>query len=221
MVSSKHGTYGLRSLAVGLALGLSALVGTADVARADDGGGNQVSFRGGWVGMTSDRSSEIFINGGNRTQRGGGSHGSYVGGSLDLLLSKDTWGMMSGTWALGEIGVEYRRLNSTHTTQAATGTTGAIPITMLTVDIAPKLKFMEGSRIRPWIIPIGLDFIVISPPSDGVGYLDIGVQFGAGVEMQLYKAFKLGLDGRFHLAGNATHSTNNAGTLGMYLGIAF
>jgi hypothetical protein len=51
---------------------------------------------------------------------------------------------------------------------------------MLTVDVAPKLKFMEGSKLRPWVIPVGLDFHVISPPSNQTNYLDIGVQFGLG-----------------------------------------
>ena len=92
---------------------------------------------------------------------------------------------------------------------------------MLTVDVAPKIKFMEGSRLRPWLIPIGLDFHVISPPSNATTVLDIGVQFGAGLEYRLYKAFHLGLDGRFHLASGATDTTNNFGTVGAYVGIAF
>jgi hypothetical protein len=92
---------------------------------------------------------------------------------------------------------------------------------MLTVDVAPKIKFWEDSRLRPWIIPIGLDFHVISPPSNQVQYLDIGVQFGAGAEYQIYKAFRLGVDGRFHLASGATNTTNNFGTVGAYVGISF
>lgn len=232
MVSSKHGKYGLRSLAVGLALGVSALVGTADIARADDGGGNQVFFRGGWVGMTSDRGHEIYtdtrglnLQTGARTGSNNGKSGYYVGAGLDLLLSKDVWGMMSQTWALGEIGVEFKRLDSNNVNSfpvsAVVRNQNTQPITMLTVDIAPKIKFMEGSRFRPWIIPIGLDFIVISPPGEQSGYLDIGALFGAGVETQLYKAFKLGLDGRFHLASGQTGTTNNFGTVGVYVGISF
>ena len=58
---------------------------------------------------------------------------------------------------------------------------------MLTVDVAPKLKFNEGSKICPWVIPIGLDCHVISPPSNQTLYLDIGVQFGAGFEYQVWE----------------------------------
>ena len=37
---------------------------------------------------------------------------------------------------------------------------------MLTVDIAPKMKFRQDSDFQPWIIPAGLDYHVISPQSD-------------------------------------------------------
>ena len=216
-------------LAGAMALGLT----SAQAAWADETG-NMVSFRGGWAGMTSNRSSEAFTDtfgpagiGGATAPTNDGKNGYYVGGALDLVLSKDLWGMMSKVWALGEIGVEYKRFNSnTVIIPAATlaggrVTTAQVPITMLTVDIAPKIKFMEGSRLRPWIIPIGLDFHVISPPSNTTTVLDIGVQFGAGLEYRLYKAFHLGIDGRFHLASGQTQTTNSFGTLGAYVGIAF
>jgi hypothetical protein len=92
---------------------------------------------------------------------------------------------------------------------------------MLTVNVAPKIMFMEGSRFRPWIIPVGLDFHVISPPSNDSTYLDIGAQFAVGAQYRLWKAFHLGVDGRFHLATNQTDTTNNFGTVGGYVGIAF
>jgi hypothetical protein len=41
---------------------------------------------------------------------------------------------------------------------------------MLTVDVALKLKFSEGSKICPWVLPIGLNFHVISPPSNQTQY---------------------------------------------------
>ena len=62
---------------------------------------------------------------------------------------------------------------------------------------------------------------MISPPSNASNYLDIGVQFGAGAEYQLWKELKLGVDGRFHLASNQTNTVNNFGTVGMYVGIGF
>jgi hypothetical protein len=134
---------------------------------------------------------------------------------------------MNKVWAVGEVGVEFKRFNSTRVRSATNALTGLgttlsqTQITMLTVDIAPKVKFMEGSRLRPWIIPLGLDFHVISPPGPNAGYLDLGVQFGAGLEYQLWKELKVGLDGRYHLTTNQTDTVNNFGTIGMYVGIGF
>jgi len=207
----KRNMHRFMALVLGLGLGLGLVAGVADRAQATDEPGNMVSFRGGLAGANSDRDGNLTASAGTA----GGDSGYYVGAALDLLLSKHVWGMMSGTWALGEIGVEFKRFNS-----STTGST-TNHITMLNVDIAPKLKFWEGSRLRPWIIPVGLDFIVISPPSSQVSYLDVGALFGAGVEYQLWQAFRVGLDARYHLAAGYTNTVNNYGTLGGYLGISF
>jgi hypothetical protein len=210
---------------------------SAEVARADEAVGNQVFFRGGAAFLTSDRSGEVFTDVfGRNNQRNDGKSGYYIGGGLDLVLSKDVWGMMSKTWALGEIGVEFKRWNSKVVTvgvpSTCAGALGAaapgcsvrsdkVQLTMLTVNIAPKIKFMEGSRFRPWIIPIGLDFHVISPPSNDTTVLDVGGQVGGGFEYHLFRAFHVGLDGRFHLATGQTDTTNNFGTVGVYVALSY
>ncbi len=211
-----------------MALALALVLVLPGIGRADETG-NMVSFRGGYAGLASGRGGEVFTDVfGNSGVRNDSTNGYYVGGALDVVLTKDVWDMLSKTWVLGEIGVEYKRWDSNVT--ALRGAPVLTPLgqvqrgvnlTMLTVDIAPKVKFMEGSRLRPWIIPVGLDFHVISPPSNATTVLDIGVQFGAGVEYRLYKAFHLGLDGRYHLASGATGTNNNFGTVGAYVGIAF
>jgi len=58
-------------------------------------------------------------------------------------------------------------------------------ITMLPVRCGTKTQGQEESKVRPWVIPIGLDFRVISQPSNQTQYLDIGVMFGAGYEYQV------------------------------------
>ena len=58
--------------------------------------------------------------------------------------------------------------------------------------MATKLKFNEESKVCPWVLPVGLDFRVIRPPSNQTGYLDIGVLFGASFEYQVWKAFQSG-----------------------------
>lgn len=189
--------------------------------------GNVVFFRGGYAGLTSDRGNEVFtdVNGANGT-RNNDSSGYYVGGGLDLMLSRDFWGMMNGVSALGEIGVEFKRWNSNtvrNTTSALLAGTqnSTTQLTMLTVDISPKFKFNQFGDLVPWIIPVGLDFHVISPPSNNSNYLDVGVQFAAGFEYRVWKEFKLGADARFHLASNQTSTVNNFFTVGPYVGIGF
>lgn len=231
---SRVGRSGLRIVAVVFAVLTLMPIGAW---AQDTGKGNQVFFRGGFAGLTSDRAGEVFTDVfGRNGQRNDANTGYYIGAGLDLLLSKDTWGLMQGVSVLGEIGVEFKRFNSATVTEAVPSTcagalggaapgctvrTNTVQLTMLTVDVAPKLKFMEGSAFRPWIIPLGLDFHVISPPSNATNYLDIGVQFGAGFEYQVWKELKLGLDGRFHLASNQTNTVNNFGTIGPYIGIGF
>ncbi len=195
--------------------------------------GNMVFFRGGGAWATSDRSGEVFTDVFGFQGNNSGDSGYYVGAGLDLVLTRDIWDLFPGTWVLGEIGVEFKRFDSKRVTQAVPSTCAAagvptcsvrkekVQITMLTVNVAPKIMFMEGSRFRPWIIPAGLDFHVISPPSDDTTVLDIGVQFAVGAQVRVWKALHLGVDGRFHLATGQTDTTNNFGTAGAYFGIAF
>jgi len=152
--------------------------------------------------------------------------GWYFGGGFDFLLSRDTLGLLPGVWTLAELGLEYRDFGSTEAhligpvaeclllnevlsggVPGATNCTnikGQQNLSMLTVSAAPKLKFREGARLRPWIIPAGVDFNVISPPSDSTNYLDIGVQFGAGIDFEFMPGMTLGIDARYHLAANTT-----------------
>lgn len=216
---------------------LGMLSGVIGEAVASDGGetGNMVFFRGGGAFAASDRSGEVFTDVFGAGGKNDGQNGYYVGAGLDLVLTKNLWGMMSNTWALGEIGVEFKRFNSKRVTVAVPATcaaaavatcpggagVGKVQITMLTVSISPKIMFMEGSRLRPWIIPVGLDFHVISPPSNDTTVLDIGAQVAVGAQYRLWKAFHVGVDARYHLAAGETDTTNDFGTAGAYVGIAF
>ena len=221
---------GVKPAAAAIAVALA--VCGAWPASADDMSvtGNRVFFRGGYAALSSNRANEVFTSTGQQlgaeTTSNDGSSGYYVGGGLDLMLSRDAWGMMKDIAVLGEIGVEFKRWDSTTliSSQALTQTTASpskVQMTMLTVDIAPKIKFMQNSNFQPWVIPVGMDFHVISPPSNQTTVLDIGVQFGAGAEYRIWKEFWLGVDGRFHLTSNQTNTVNNFGTVGGYLAIGF
>jgi len=98
----------------------------------------------------------------------------------------------------------------------------SVNVSQLSITAAPKIKFMKGSKFRPWIIPIGLGLHVISPPSNGVTVLNPGMMFGAGAEYKVWKAMHVGADVRYHLTGRSVDGVNTDGlTAGGYLGIGF
>ncbi|MBM4128390.1 MAG: porin family protein [Nitrospira sp.] len=185
--------------------------------------GNRVFFRGGGGGLTSDRAGELVTDGG--TGKNEGKLGYYIGGGAEFMLTRDLWGMAKSIALVGEVGMEFKRWNSSSVTdlQGALLTTppNKVQLTMFTVSVAPKLKFRQGTDFQPWLIPAGLDFHVISPTSSQVNYLDIGVQFGGGAEYRLWKELWLGADSRFHVASNQTNTVNNFWTAGLYLGVGF
>ncbi|MER3423500.1 MAG: hypothetical protein C4293_09965 [Nitrospiraceae bacterium] len=74
--------------------------------------GNRVFFRGGFAGLNSSRGGELFTDGHNALGRNDDSTGYYVGAGTDLMLTRDTWGLMKGIAVVGEIGVEYKRFSS-------------------------------------------------------------------------------------------------------------
>ena len=69
---------------------------------------------------------------------------------------------------------------------------------MLRVSAAPKIKFMHGSTIRPWIIPVGIDFNIISPPSDAGNRIKYRHAVWCCVDIDLFSGIVAGLDGRYH-----------------------
>lgn len=222
---------GVKSVAAAIAVALAVCGVSPASAEETTRSGNRVFFRGGFAALNSGRGGELFTDGHNAIGVGtnNDSSGYYVGAGTDLMLTRDVWGMLERVGILGEIGVEYKRWSSktvansdtTSVTGVSNGGLSKVQVTMLTVDVAPKVKFRQGADFQPWIIPVGLDFHVISPPSNQTTVLDIGVQFGAGAEYRIWKELWLGVDGRFHLASNQTNTVNNYGTAGAYVGIGF
>ncbi len=97
-----------------------------------------------------------------------------------------------------------------------------IAVTQFTLTAAPKIKFMKGSKFRPWIIPAGFAMHVVSPPSDGVTVFTTGVMFGGGADYNVWKSIYVGFDARYHLAANAVDKVNTDGLeAGGYIGFGF
>lgn len=199
--------------------------------------GNMIFFRGGYTGLTDDRASGVFTDLYGLGNDNDADSGWYVGAGFDFLLTRNTWGLLPGTWVLAELGVEFSHVDSEETiltvpTAAcalATGNVGAaLPgclitgennLTMLTVSASPKIELLEGSKLRPWIIPVGLDFRVVSPPSDTSSYLDVGGQTAIGADYELIPGIKLGADFRYHFAADFTNPDYDAATVAAIQGL--
>ena len=220
---------GTWAVAVAIVAGLATFNALPASAEDTTSTGNRVFFRGGAAGLTSDRAGELITDGHGVAGKNDGSFGYSIGGGTDLMVTRDLWGMMSGVAVVGEIGLEFKRWGSNNVANGdTTGVTGVsngglskVQLTMLTVSVAPKVKFRQGTDFQPWVIPAGLDFHVISPTSSQINYLDIGVQFGGGAEYRVWNELWLGLDSRFHLASNQTNTVNNFWTAGVYGAIGF
>lgn len=217
-------------------------------------GGHMVFFRGGYARLTSDRARDVLPSVGDRAAKG--QNGFYIGAGFDFSLSPNFFGLgqavggvtpnvagagtgdlvtdfLNRTEVVAELMFEYKRFAQ------GVGLIGALnlsergnrersTVTQFTLTAAPKLKFLRGSMIRPWIIPVGFGLHVISPPSDGVTVLNPGLVFGVGADVNVWKNFYVGADFRYHVTPerksslSGVESTDTDGlTAGGYIGIGF
>lgn len=98
-----------------------------------------------------------------------------------------------------------------------------VTVSQFTLTASPKIRFMDGSDFRPWIIPAGFAFHVISPPSDGVTVLTVGAMFAAGADYKIWKDIYVGVDARYHLVNNDSLDgvEIDGFTAGGYIGLGF
>ena len=192
-------------------------------------------FRGGFAHMMNHRNgvsiqSQVSPVG---AQDQSDKQGWYVGAGIDWGLTRDMWGLMPKTTVFAELMFEYKQFGAHVLGNGAVGNApsvlagGAVnpinvTVSQFTVSASPKIKFFEGSKIRPWVIPAGLAVHVMSPPSESITVLAPGVQFGAGVDYNIWKDFFVGIEGRYHLTAGRTDNVNLSGmTAGGYVGIGF
>ena len=193
---------------------------------------NMVFFRGGWAHNTGAERNGISLS--NPTAGAVGaalgvpsanSVGSrdawYFGAGLDFSIDDNLFGLMQNTEVLGEVMFEYKEFGSRNTGNALTG--GAnVTVGEFTLAASPKIKFLKGSDFRPWIIPVGFNINVISPPSNSITVLQPGMMFGAGADYRVWKNIYVGLDARWHQAFSQMDGVNTNGlTAGGYIGLGF
>ena len=170
----------------------------------------------------------------------------YFGAGFDFSLDDNLWGLMDNTEVLAELGVNYTELATKQynglsvpavtaangVINAVNGTSGLLylppansetaTVNMATVSASPKIKFLKNSAFRPWLIPVGFELNVISPPSNAITVLTPGMVFGVGADYKIWKNLYVGADVRYHYAPGDVDGINvNTLNAGGYLGIGF
>lgn len=195
----------------------------ASFERTPDQKAHMVFFRGGYA-RSNDLRNGVSIQSGGIGGAGGQADRDawYIGAGLDFNLTNDVWGLMPNTSVLSEVMFEYKEFGSKVASNALPPPGSGVNVSQFTLTAAPKIKFFEGSRFRPWIIPAGLGLHVISPPSESITVLIPGVMFGVGADYQIWKNFFVGIDGRYHLTSGRNDGIKIDGmTAGGYIGMGF
>lgn len=143
----------------------------------------------------------------------------YFGAGFDWSINDNLFGLAPNTEVAAELMFDYKQFSE----KAISPLTGSkLTVNQITLAASPKIKFLKGSVIRPWLIPAGFEINVISPPSNGVTYINPGIQFGGGVDYKVWKDIYVGADPRYHYTPDNTDGVNTRGvTAGGYLGLGF
>ncbi|OQW65150.1 MAG: hypothetical protein BVN35_22285 [Proteobacteria bacterium ST_bin11] len=196
-----------------------------------------VAVRGGWTSLDQDRGGSL-VQKGSLLSNNSNNDGFYFGGAFDFNVNNDLFGLMDDTSFAIELGIEYAQygtgqntLTNGALTALLTSDSSTIPLNAgngtatdarLRINASPKIKFMHDSKLRPWIIPVGLDINILGVPSNAVSVLNAGMNFGAGAEYDLYRGIVLGTDVRYHYATSSLDGTPTDGlNAGGYVGFKF
>jgi opacity protein-like surface antigen len=187
--------------------------------------GGQFFFRGGIGFLKNNRGGQIFTD----TNSAAGlkndeTSGFSIGAGLDVALVRN-FGPGS---LLGEIAMDYAEYSRKSVVQTSPSLLGAttlssIPVSLLSVTIGPKYRLDEimGGKLRPWIMPAALSFLINSPPTNDATSNDIGYSAGIGAEYLICSAISLGVSGRYTLSMERSHLDNSNYAVDGYLGFNF
>ena len=176
--------------------------------------GGQVFFRGSWAALSTDRDEDAFMGGSencNNKDGWGTAAGLHLPLAVDPFLKNDI---------MGEIMLSYYKFGSDE---------GDAANNMFTALIGPRYRIHLGKegtpihRFQPFI-GVGMLFGVISPPSNDVNYLDIGVQPSIGIDYTLPcmdDLMSIGMDYRYSFFAHDVGRDEDFQSAGVYLGINF
>jgi len=186
---------------------------------------HMIYFRGGYAGndssMVATTSTDLT---GAPTSTNAKRNGWNFGAGIDFSLTDNMFGLMNKTELLGELDINYVDLGTFTSSILGAGTPTNAAQSMLRITAAPKVKFFEGSKLRPWIIPVGFTMNVISPPSqvNAITELMPAMHFGTGVDYNIWKSIYIGTDVRYNMAFGTLNGTNvNGLTAGGSVGFGF
>jgi hypothetical protein len=205
---------------------MASVKSTPEAASAKD---NLVAVRGGWEQLDHARATNFGgLNPGGVLSSNANPSGYYFGGAFDFNVNNDLFGLVDDTSFMVELGFEYSQYGTGKNTLSATYAGGGVvnPSTStdarLRLNASPKIKFMHGSKLRPWIIPIGLELNILGVPSNAVSVLNSGMQFGGGAEYDIFRGIVLGTDVRYHYATSTIDGVaTNGVSAGGYVGFKF
>ena len=219
---------------------MASVKSTPEAASAKD---HLVAVRGGFSNLDHARGAASPVAGdtvGSLLSDNHSNQGFYFGGAFDYNVNNDLFGLVDDTSFAIELGLEYAQYGRGNNTllHAAEVTVGGSTVNVCTanpsyngckstdarlrISAAPKIKFMHGSKLRPWLIPAGLDINILGVPSNAVSVLNAGLQSGAGVEYDIFRGIVVGTDVRYHYSTSKLDGTPTDGfTTGGYVGFKF
>lgn len=169
----------------------------------------------------------------------------YFGAGFDFSINNNLFGLLDNTEVAAELMFDYKQLGKrgnnglspaevavVNTLPNGAGAAGnfflpaantqTATVNQLTLAASPKIKFLKGSAFRPWLIPVGFELNIISPPSDAITVMTPGMQFGFGADYKVWKDIYVGADARYHYAPSKVDGVDTNGfTAGGYLGLGF
>jgi hypothetical protein len=168
--------------------------------------------------------------------------GHVVIGELDIGFSRFSTGdtflqlLENGPTTLGgptpcggarcPIGTKPGFISGTQSRPAPQPGVRKVRISTVNAAINPKYRFdtllTKDRSIRPWIIPVGWELQVFSPPPHSMQMWEIGGVTGVGIEAHVWQRFWFGVEGRYHYQFTDNTGINgNWFTAGAYLGIGW
>lgn len=185
-----------------------AAAAAASVPRGEEPVGNVVTFRGGYTHLNSRARSAVFT-GGNT-----GTSGYMVGATVEVGLLRDPW---FNNPLFGQVSMDFTGISGS--TQFALGDRGKQ--SLYKIAVSPKYRIDSLGNWHPWIVPIGMSFLVNSPPSNAATYLTVGGTTGAGIEYTFLKKLSLGLAASYNFYADRNNTSTDHFSVGPYVGVGF